>query len=168
MDMDIGICACSQGNSGAACKHQAAVAKAFSICSASLAPFYSEEERHRFAILARGESSAMDREFYVDLRSKGSKLNENIRLQSPSVDIHSEETDLTSDRMEMGIGSSFEDNFENARELLQEQLTKFHVALGEMVKDMLERAEDHNFFFWSKEIFKYPTSQVSHAPVTKY
>ena len=38
VDMDIGICSCSLGTSGAPCKHQGAVARKFNICSVNLAP----------------------------------------------------------------------------------------------------------------------------------
>ena len=38
VDMDIGVCSCSRGCNGAACKHQAAVAKVFKICPVNLAP----------------------------------------------------------------------------------------------------------------------------------
>lgn len=40
VDIDIGVCSCSNGT---ACKHQAAVAKAFNICTVNLAPYYSKE-----------------------------------------------------------------------------------------------------------------------------
>jgi len=53
-----------------ACKHQAAVARAFNIYTVGLVPFHSREARHTFAILARGEGNTMDTEFYIDLRSK--------------------------------------------------------------------------------------------------
>ena len=52
VDMDIGICSCSLGNSGAPCKHQGAVARKFNICSVNLAPFYSQKTRQAFVILA--------------------------------------------------------------------------------------------------------------------
>ena len=66
--MDIGTCLCVQGWNGARCKHQAAVAKKYKICSLNLAPFYSKEMRQMFAILAMCEGSTMDAEFYDDLR----------------------------------------------------------------------------------------------------
>ncbi len=67
VDMDIGICSCSLGNTGAPCKHQAAVARTFNICSVNLAPFYSKEARQRFAILAMGGGSTRYIDFYGDL-----------------------------------------------------------------------------------------------------
>ena len=51
------MCSCSKGFNGAACKHQAAVAKAFNVCTVNLAPYYSKEARKMFADLAMGEKS---------------------------------------------------------------------------------------------------------------
>ena len=66
--MDIGVCSCSKGFNGAACKYQAAVAKVFNVCTVNLAPYYSKEARKMFADLAMGEKS-MATEFYADLQS---------------------------------------------------------------------------------------------------
>ena len=76
VDMDIGVCSCSRGCNGAACKHQVAVAKAFSICPVNLAPYYSKEARKMFADLAIG-GGAMATDFYADLRSP-SHINSTI------------------------------------------------------------------------------------------
>ena len=66
--MDIGVCSCSKGFYGAGCKHQAAVAKVFNVCTVNLAPYYSKEARKIFADLALGEKS-MATEFYADQQS---------------------------------------------------------------------------------------------------
>lgn len=66
VDMDIGVCSCSRGFNGAACKHQAAVAKAFNVCSVNLAPYYSKEARKTSADLAMG-GKIMAAEFYAYL-----------------------------------------------------------------------------------------------------
>ena len=50
----------------AACKHQAAVVKAFNVCTVNSAPFYSKEARKMFADLGVEEKS-MAAEFYADL-----------------------------------------------------------------------------------------------------
>ena len=80
VDMDIDICLCSLGNSGAPCKHQGAVARKFNICSVNLAPFYSQKARQAFAILAVGESNTMDMDFYADLRAQ-----DVTSLQKPNI-----------------------------------------------------------------------------------
>ena len=49
IDMDIGTCSCSQGSNGAACKHQAAVAKHFKIASVNIAPIHSKQARKIYA-----------------------------------------------------------------------------------------------------------------------
>ena len=38
VDMELGVCSCPKGTIGAACKHQAAVAKTFNIASVNIAP----------------------------------------------------------------------------------------------------------------------------------
>ena len=51
VDMDIGVCSCSKGFNGAACKHQAAVAKAFNVCNSKLSTILlqrSKEDVCRF------------------------------------------------------------------------------------------------------------------------
>ena len=74
VDMDIGICSCSRGSSGAACKHQAAVARDFNICTVNLPPFHSKIARQTFAVLAMGTTYTMDVDFYADLRNQGNSL----------------------------------------------------------------------------------------------
>ena len=42
VDMELEVCSCSKGTIGAACKHQAAVAKTFNIASVNIAPIHSK------------------------------------------------------------------------------------------------------------------------------
>ena len=65
VDMELGICLCSKGSTGAACKHQAIVAKQFNITTLTLLPLHSKEARMQYAILATGKS--MHQEFYAHL-----------------------------------------------------------------------------------------------------
>ena len=44
VNIDIGACSCSRSCNRATCEHKAAVAKAFSICSDNLVPYYSKED----------------------------------------------------------------------------------------------------------------------------
>ena len=67
VDMELGICSCSTGSNGAACKHQAAIAKKFQIACLNIAPMYSKEARHTFAIIARGVQYTRNIDFYADL-----------------------------------------------------------------------------------------------------
>ena len=56
------------GFSGAACKHQAAIAIKYKIFAVNIPPpFHSKEARYFFAVLARGEDNEMDINFYSDL-----------------------------------------------------------------------------------------------------
>jgi len=53
-DMELGICSCTTGSTGAACQHQAAVAKHFKLVSVNIPPIDSSEMRHLFAVKAKG------------------------------------------------------------------------------------------------------------------
>ena len=75
VDMDIGICSCSRGSSGAACKHQAAVARDFNICTVNLPPFHSKIARQTFAVLAMGTTYNYGCGFLCRLKEPG-KLTE--------------------------------------------------------------------------------------------
>ena len=66
--MEVGRCSCIQGVTGSECKHQAAVAKHYSIYSVNIPPFFSKSARQVFAILAVGESKVLELDFYADLR----------------------------------------------------------------------------------------------------
>ena len=57
VDMEIGICSCAIGCSGAACKHQAAVAKHFKLITINVAPVKPGVS----AVIARGQENSQCR-----------------------------------------------------------------------------------------------------------
>ena len=65
VDMELGMCSCSKGSIGAACKHQAAVTKQFNVSSVNTAAVHSKEARMQYAVLATGNLSG---DFYAHLR----------------------------------------------------------------------------------------------------
>ena len=65
VDMELGVCSCPKGTVGAACKHQAAVAKTLNIASVNIAPIHSKEACMQYAVLATG--NALNEEFYAHL-----------------------------------------------------------------------------------------------------
>ena len=67
VDMELCTCSCSVGQTGAACKHQAAIAKKYNIASLSIVPIHCKKTRQLYAYIARGESYIMEKEFYADL-----------------------------------------------------------------------------------------------------
>ena len=67
VEMEIGICSCPTGCTGAACRHQAAVAKHYQLVTVNIAPVHSKEARKLYAIIARGEENTQDIAFYGDL-----------------------------------------------------------------------------------------------------
>ena len=72
IDMDIGTCSCLRGSNGAACKHQAAVAKHFKIASVNIAPIHSKQARKIYAKIATGTTMCLD--FYADLRDQSKTI----------------------------------------------------------------------------------------------
>ena len=67
VDMELCTCSCSVGQTGAACKHQAAIAKRYNISSLNLIPISCKVTRQLYATIARENSYVMDAEFYADL-----------------------------------------------------------------------------------------------------
>ena len=67
VDMELGTCSCSTGCTGAACRHQAALAKKFEVKTINLPPLHAKETRHTLAILAQGKQHVQGIDFYADL-----------------------------------------------------------------------------------------------------
>ena len=137
VDMEQGICSCSKGSTGAACKHQAAVAKEFNVSSVNIAPIHSKEARMRYAVLATGK--ALSEDFYVHLKdtSNGVTHEDNIHhSKSDQVqddvagDVGHNESTLTS--CDEGTISDTD-----TEDLWQEQLENFQASLTGVVQDMM-------------------------------
>lgn len=146
VDMDIGVCSCSRGCNGAACKHQAAVAKAFSICPVNLAPYYSKEARKMFADLAIG-GGAMATDFYADLRSP-SHINSTIHAateQPGNEKSVTESSNVESTLDESDIRCTLMDYDEP--DTLEEKINTFRGSIREIEEDILTRVReaDPNF-----------------------
>ncbi len=63
-DMELGTCSCT----GAACRHQAALAKKFEVKTINMPPLHDKQTRHIIlAILAHGKQRVQEIDFYADL-----------------------------------------------------------------------------------------------------
>ena len=173
VDMDIGVCSCSKGFNGAACKHQAAVAKAFNVCTVNLAPYYSKEARKMFADLAMGKKS-MATEFYADLRSpthaNSSALAENTdnSANSSALAENTENADHENDCSSLDPTS---DNMDcDGPDPLEEQIENFHASLREIEDDIIMRVKeaDRNFISGLCKFISTYTKmrKSSHAPTS--
>ena len=164
VDMDIGVCSCSRGYSGAACKHQAAVAKAFNICSVNLAPYYSKEARKMFADLAMGGKS-MATEFYADLRSPS-----HANSSEPADADKPEAIDSGGENISSSLGTTAEEMDYDGADSLTEQIENFRTSIREIEEDLVVRVReaDHNFISGlCKFITTYRKMQKSsHAPTS--
>jgi len=168
VDMDIGVCSCSRGFNGAACKHQAAVAKAFNVCSVNLAPYYSKEARKTFADLAMG-GKVMATEFYADLRSPSHKNSSELADAEQPEQI----LDNGSENISSSIGPTSEDDTQmdcDGSDPLEEQIENFRTSIREIEEDIVVRVReaDHNFISGlCKFISTYRKMQKSsHAPTS--
>ena len=63
VDMELCTCSCSVGQTGAACRHQAAIAKQYNIASLNIVPIHCRETRQLYATIARGSGYVMEEEF---------------------------------------------------------------------------------------------------------
>lgn len=140
VDMDLGMCSCSKGTIGAACKHQAAVAKQFKVSSVNIAPVHSKEARMQYG-------KALSEDFYAHLKDTSNGANTekyNIRHNKPA-------------QPQDDVASSVEDNdsiltlcdgatMPATADPWQKQLENFQASLNGVVQDIMSRLEggDHN------------------------
>ena len=168
--MDIGVCSCSKGFNGAACKHQAAVAKAFNICTVNLAPYYSKEARKMFADLAMEEKS-MTTEFYADLRSPTRTNSSALAGNTEKFIIQNAESCPDHQNHSSSPEPMASENLDcDGPDPLEEQIENFHASLREIEDDIIMRVKeaDHNFISGlCKFISAYKKMQKSsHAPTS--
>ncbi len=143
LDMDLGTCSCSRGSDGGACRHQAAIAREFNICSINLPPFHSKETRHTFAVLAMGEDHTMKTDFYAELRMSNS--SQQCAMDVLNKDALATETNSPSDLL---ATPTLEDrSLLEGVDPLEKQLSSFRDSLHEVEEDMIERVRegDHNY-----------------------
>ncbi len=166
VDMDLGMCSCSTGFTGAACIHQAAIAKKFQLPCVNVAPMHSKEARHTFAIIARGEHYTRGIEFYVDLQevcnsqidSSGftstKEESRNIKGTSNGVESLSFSTEDT-------LEFSKDDNFCKDND---EWVQTYKAPLTEILEDLPDRLMDGDHNGIKKFIKSYKQMQTSQAP----
>ena len=81
VDMELGTCSCSTGCTGAACRHQAALAMKFEVKSINLPPLHAKETRHTLAILAQGKQHVQGIDFYADLLDDSYAETQHIKTE---------------------------------------------------------------------------------------
>ena len=168
------MCSCSKGFNRAACKHQAAVAKVFNVCTANLAPYYSKEAKKMFADLAMGEKS-MATEFYADLRSpthaNSSAVTENTDNSANSSALAENTENGAEHENDCSSLEPTSDNMDcDGPDPLKEQIENFHASLREIEDDIIMRVKeaDHNFISGLCKFISTYTKmrKSSHAPTS--
>ena len=178
VDMELGICSCSTGTNGAACKYQAAIAKKFQIACLNIAPMHSKEARHTFAIIARGVQYTRNIEFYVDLQESNSeKTNFTMTITNSSdVQKYSNATkdsqDVNNDGNEYSneIPENYSVTARDSQDVNNEweaQVLLYKTSLMDIVEDLTKRLMegDHNLLSGiNKFINSYKQMENSQAP----
>lgn len=67
VDLNIGICTCTKGNTGAVCKHQAVCADSANLTVPQM-PMLNSNTRHQLAVLALGQKDAPSENFFKTLK----------------------------------------------------------------------------------------------------
>ena len=146
VDMEQGICSCSKGSTGAACKHQAAVAKEFNVSSVNIAPIHSKEARMRYAVLATGK--ALSEDFYAHLKDTSNGVTHEDNSHHSKSDQVQDDVAGDVGHNESTLTSCDEGTISDTdtEDLWQEQLENFQASLTGVVQDMMSRLEcgDHN------------------------
>ncbi|XP_064117882.1 LOW QUALITY PROTEIN: uncharacterized protein LOC135223348 [Macrobrachium nipponense] len=123
IDLEIGLCSCMQGQTGAICKHQIACAE-FSMTAVPQQFLSSSESRHRLAVLAVGQEKVPDVAFFRKLNEDGGF---EITGKADIKEIVSERTENLDD--ERATGS----NFYNRDNVISDDddfaLEKYHMML---------------------------------------
>lgn len=163
VDMDLGVCSCP---TGAACRHQAAVAKEFKLASVNVAPVHSKQSRHTFAVIARGEQHTRGIEFYGDLMENDlqDKASDLPKLASNrdggSSNVENSSMDEKIPPPSVFTESNSHDNSGSLKNVYQDALT-------EIMDDLTERLMegDHNLISGvTKFIKSYKQMAKSQAP----
>ena len=164
------MCSCSRGYSGAACKHQAAVAKAFNICSVNLAPYYSKEARKTFADLAMGGGGGGGSLWLQSFMQTCEVQAMQINSSEPADADKPEAIDSGGENISSSLGSTAEEMDYDGADSLTEQIENFRTSIREIEEDLVVRVReaDHNFISGlCKFITTYRKMQKSsHAPTS--
>ena len=162
VDMDIGICSCSLGTSGAPCKHQGAVARKFNICSVNLAPLLFSENKASICHFGSGGKQHYGHGLLCWPQNPGCYIPTEARRTDTDNNFQ-----WNTDELTPPLQDSDQEKLENHYTPPEDQLPTFRLALDEVVEDMLERVKeaDHNYISGiSKFIASYKAMQRSHAP----
>lgn len=168
VDMEIGICSCPIGSSGAACRHQAAVAKQFKLISVNVAPVHSKEMRYLFAVIARGKENTQGVEFYADLVDTIEDATQTTKFRVNHVNSgeHTTSTDLHESDLIMDDQDD-QDNTHSSDSRWSDYADTYRDKLCDIVEDLTERIieGDHNVLSGvNKFIQQYKLMTKSHAP----
>ena len=158
VDMELGVCSCPKGSIGAACKHQAAVAKNFNIASVNIAPIHSKEARMQYAVLATG--NALNEEFYAHLTDTSDKQETKSSDSAYVVKTAQLQDNLANSDENKGDTLTNDDatatsDVSNPCSSWQEQVLGFKTALDDVVKDnhgTSSRGWRSQYDFWSISI----------------
>ena len=166
VEMEIGICSCPTGCTGAACRHQAVVAKHFKLVTVNVAPIHSKESRRLFATIARGEENTQDIEFYAVLTEcVPSKIVTPTNKQDATNDRGSSADIDTIDISDEDGGS--QDQEDNTKTAWSEHIDTYKESLYEIMDDLTDRLMegDHNLISGVVKFIKqYKKMVKSHAP----
>ena len=167
--MELGVCSCIKGYAGAACKHQAAVAKNFSIPAINIPPFHAKEAKRLYAILARGQSKVMKMKFYNDLREESSEEDTQNDDNEAKHETYGEENDYKENEHYPMLDSKFTLNNTFNNKQGSEEMQIVEEGLHDIVKDITERLHegDQNMLSGVKKFIKSYThmQQSSFAPM---
>ncbi len=170
VDMELGMCSCGIGSTGAACRHQAAVAKHFKLASVNIPPIHSKECRHLFAVIARGKHTR-SLEFYADLVDPSGNFSHNDSTDST----YHPPDDSADDSVDEPATTAYFDNSvdepdvttTNSTDLWSDTVGRYRDSLNEILEDLMERLQggDHNLLSGvAKFIKSYKKMANSSAP----
>ena len=155
VDMELGTCSCTVGSTGAACRHQAALAKKYEVKTINLPPLHDKETRQTLAIIAQGKQNVQDIAFYADLLDKPS-----TKLQHTITDEYKPKHHLKTQSNDTHLPPTDQEDFCN-------DVVHYKHLLDDVVDDLVRRMEigDHNIVSGVSHFIKtYKRLQSSHSP----
>ena len=166
VEIEIGICSCAIGLTGAACKHQAAVAKHFKLATVNVAPVHSKECRQLFAIIARGKENTQDIQFYADLIDSDHATT--VSTNQGSEHATNGDTSINNGTMDCDLHAEEEESVEHKDDSWTNHIVNTYKGpLYDIVEDLTERLMegDHNLISGvTKFIKQYKAMIKSLAP----
>ena len=93
IELELGMCSCFVGVSGAPCKHQAFALEQPGVISVNFVPQYSAEGRQMFALLAVGEKDVPNVSFFASIHEKRQSKEQKRSLPASTTD--NKENELT-------------------------------------------------------------------------